>query len=78
MANFLEKIMEWALTKEDELAKNCKLDLKDIDNQIEAVENKRKKIKEQFEKEDAEFGHVLDKLHFIRADALKCQTNKKA
>jgi len=78
MANFLEKIMEWALTKEDELAKNCKLDLKDIDNQIEAVENKRKKLKEQFEKEDAEFGHVLDKLHFIRADALKCQANKKA
>ena len=78
MATFLEKIMEWALDKEDALAKDCHLDLKDIDNQIEAVENKRKKLKEQFEKEDAEFGHVLDKLHFIRADALKCQESKKA
>ncbi len=78
MATFLEKIMEWALDKEDALAKDCKIDIKDIDNQIEAVENKRKKLREQFEKEDAEFGHVLDKLHFIKADALKCQANKKS
>ena len=76
MINFLEKIMDWALNKEAELAKDCKIDIDDIDKQIKAVEEKRKKLKEQWEKEDAEFGHVLDKLHFIKASALKCQASK--
>ena len=76
MVSFLEKIMDWALNKEADLAKNCELDIEDIDKQIQAVEEKRKKLREKFEEEDAEFAHVLEKLHFIKAQALKCQAKK--
>jgi len=76
MVSFLEKMMDWALNKEAELAKNCELDIDDINKQIEVVKEKRQKLREKFEEEDAEFGHVLDKLHFIKAEAQKCQTKK--
>ncbi len=74
--SFIEKITEWALDKEEQLAKNCELDIKDIENQIQTLEEKRKKLREKFEAEDAEFGHLLDKLHFIKSEALKCQSKK--
>lgn len=76
MVSFLEKMMDWALDKEADLAKNCELDIEDIEKQIQTLEEKRKKLREKFEEEDAEFGHVLDKLHFIKAEALKCQDKK--
>ncbi len=78
MVAFLEKMMDWALNKEAELAKNCEIAIDDIEKQIEAVEEKRKKLREKFEEEDAEFGHVLDKLHFIKAEAQKCQSKKQS
>jgi len=61
--SFLEKVMEWALEKEEQLAQNCNLKIEDIDKQIKAVEEKRAKLHEQFKENDAEFGHILDKLH---------------
>jgi len=74
MANFLEKIMDWALAKEEELAKGCALNIEDIEKQIKAVEEKREALRKKFEEEDAQFGHILDKLHFIKAQALKCKS----
>jgi len=76
MVSFLEKMMDWALNKEAELAKDCELSIEDIEKQIEKVEEKREQLRKKFEEEDAEFGHVLDKLHFIKAEALKCQSKK--
>ncbi|HFQ61080.1 MAG TPA: hypothetical protein ENK39_02115 [Epsilonproteobacteria bacterium] len=78
MLDFMKKAMDWALEKEAAAAKNCHATPEDIDRQIKAVEEKREKLKKQFEEDDAEFGHILDKLHFIKAASLKCQTDKKA
>jgi len=75
--SFLESIMEWALKKEEQLAQNCNLKPEDIDKQIKAVEERREALRKKFEEEDAEFGHVLDKLHFIKAETLKCNSKSK-
>ena len=77
MVEFLKKAMDWVLEKEAEAAKNCHADPEDIEKQIKAMEEKREKLRKKFKEEDAEFGHILDKLHFIKAASLKCQTDKK-
>jgi len=77
MVEFIKKAMDWVLEKEAEAARDCHADPEDIEKQINALEEKRAKLKKKFEEEDAEFGHILDKLHFIKAESLKCQTDKK-
>jgi hypothetical protein len=77
MLEFMKKAMNWALEKEADAAKNCHADPEVIDKQIKAVEEKREKLKKRFKEDDAEFGHILDKLHFIKAASLKCNTDKK-
>jgi len=76
MVEFLKKAMDWVLEKEAEAAKNCYADPEDIEKQIKALEEKREKLRKKFKEEDAEFGHILDKLHFIKAESLKCHTDK--
>jgi len=75
--SFLESIMNWALEKEEELAKECTLKPEDIDKQIKVVEEKREALRKKCHEEDAEFGHVLDKLHFIKAETIKCNAKSK-
>jgi len=77
MVEFLKKAMDWVLEKEAEAAKNCHAAPEDIDKQIKAMEEKREKLQKKCKEEDAEFGHILDKLHFIKAASLKCHTDKK-
>ena len=36
------------------------------------VEEKREALKKQYEEEDAQFAHILTKLHHIKAESLKC------
>ncbi|HFD13961.1 MAG TPA: hypothetical protein ENJ34_01505 [Epsilonproteobacteria bacterium] len=77
MLNFMKKAMDWALEKEADAAKNCHAKPEDIEKQIKSLEEKRVKFKQKFEDENAEFGHILDKLHFIKDASLKCHTDKK-
>ncbi len=78
MMGFIKNAMDWILEKEADAAKNCHANPEDIDKQIKLLEEKREQLKKKFEDEDAEFGHVLDKLHFIKAASLKCHNIKKA
>ena len=77
MVEFIKKAMDWVLEKESDAAKNCHATPEDIEKQIKSLEEKRMKFKKKFEEEDAEFGHILNKLHFIKAASLKCHTDKK-
>lgn len=77
MVEFLKKAMDWVLEKEQEAAKDCRIDLKDLDKQIAYVEAKRDKLKKECEENLSEFEHVLNRLHAIKASELKCQTDKK-
>jgi hypothetical protein len=78
MVEFLKKAMDWVLEKEAEAARDCHANPEDIEKQIKAIEEKREKLRKKFKEEDAEFGHIIDKLHFIKAASLKCQSNKKS
>jgi hypothetical protein len=74
MMDFLKKAMDWALEKEAEAAKGCHARPEDIDKQIKMIEEKREALKKKYEEEDAEFAHILSKLHLIKAESLQCHT----
>jgi len=75
--DFIKKAMDWVLEKEADAAKNCHASPKEIEQQIKLLEEKREKLRAKFQDEDAEFGHVLDKLHFIKAQSLQCYAEKR-
>ena len=76
MVEFLKRATDWVLEKEDEAAKNCVVNVKDVEKQIEILETKRADLHKKFEEEDAEFGHVLSRLSLIKANASKCKTKQ--
>ena len=74
MVEFLKKAMDWVLEKERDAAKNCKVELEDVDKQIQYVEQKRDKLQKECEENLSEFEHILNRLHGIKASATKCDT----
>jgi len=74
MVEFLKTAMDWVLEKEQEAAKKCVLNPKDIEKQIGILEAKRAELRKKFEDEDAEFEHVLNRLARIKENASQCQT----
>lgn len=78
MVEFFKKAMDWVLEKERDAANNCKIDLADVERQIAYVEERRDKLKKEYEENLSEFEHILNRLHGIKATALKCDTDKKS
>jgi len=73
MVGFLKTAMDWVLEKEQEAAKKCVVNTKDIQKQIGILEAKRAQLRKKFEEEDAEFGHILSRLSVIQANASQCK-----
>jgi len=73
MVEFLKTAMDWVLEKEQEAAKKCVVNPKDVEKQIDILEAKRAQLRKKFEEEDAEFGHVLSRLSLIKTNASQCE-----
>ena len=76
MVEFMKKAMDWVLEKEADAAKNCHAKPEDIDKQIKMIENKKETLAKQYNDNIDELEHVLNKLHYIKAESLKCQRTK--
>lgn len=72
MVEFFKKAMDWVLEKEQDAAKECHINPKDVQKQIDVLEAKRADFRKKFEDDDAEFGHILSRLSLIKANASKC------
>mgnify|MGYP000265216040 CR=1 FL=1 len=72
MIEFMKKAMDWVLEKEADAAKNCHARPEDIEKQIKMIEEKRESLKKRYEDDISELEHVLNKLHYIKAESLKC------
>ena len=73
MIEFVKKMTEWMLEKEAELAKKCAIDPKVIDQQIEKIEAKKEDLKRQCRENEEELEHILTRLKWLKAEALKCE-----
>jgi len=68
----MKKAMDWVLEKEADAAKNCHARPEDIDKQIKMIANKKEALTKQYNDNMGELEHVLNKLHAIKAESLKC------
>jgi hypothetical protein len=71
---FMKKAMDWVLDKEREAAKNCHASPEDIDKQIKMMEYKKAMLETKYKEEMKEMEHILNRLHSIKAESLKCHT----
>jgi len=73
MMEFLKKATEWVLDKEEQAAKNCRIDLNDVQKQINLILEKRAKLQKECEENLAELDHILDRLEKIKEKEEACQ-----
>lgn len=76
MIEFVKKAMDWVLEKEADAAKSCHAKPEDIDKQIKMMEEKKEALTKQYSDHIAELEHILNKLHTIKAESLKCKRTK--
>jgi len=75
MMEFMKKAMDWVLEKEQDAAKNCHAKPEDIEKQIKMIEEKKESLEKKCKEDIGEMEHILNRLHSIKAQSLKCHTN---
>jgi len=78
MSSILLKIEEWIVKKEEELAKEGKVDRDSIQKQIDALLLYKVNIKDKCNKEIKDLEYLIDKLHWTKAYAIKCKNFLRA
>ncbi len=74
---FIEKITEWLLEKEEELARECAVPKEEVEYQIAKVELEREKLKEECAKKIKSLDDILMRLRKIESiETLKCATKE--
>jgi len=78
MNHFLKSIIEWMLEKEEGMAKECAIPMKEIESQILKVQEEKEKVQEKYDDAMAELDNVLKRLEKIKnTEILRCSANKK-
>ncbi len=78
MNNFLKSIVEWMMEKEEEMAKECAIPMKEIDYQITKVQEQKETLKKNYEDSMQELDSILQRLQKIKnTEILRCQSSKK-
>jgi len=77
MNHFLKSIIDWMLEKEEGMAKECAIPMKEIDSQIEKVQKEKVKIEEKYSDAMSELDDVLKRLEKIKnTEILRCGSGK--
>jgi len=74
MNHFLKSIIDWMLEKEEAMAKECAIPMKEIDSQIEKVQKEKVKVQAKYEDAMSELDEVLGRLEKIKnTEILRCE-----
>ena len=75
MIEFMKKMADWILEKEEDAAKQCAIPTEEIQKQIDMVGKKREKLTSQYEDAIKELNHIEEKLQkMMRDEKLRCNT----
>ena len=72
MVEFLKKMTEWILEKEEEWAKNCELNQEDLQKQLQMMRQKKIAIEKECQENIKELQHIIDRLEKIISESNKC------
>jgi exonuclease VII small subunit len=64
---------EWVLDKEEQAANNCRIDLEDVQKQIDLIQEKKEKLQKECEENLKELDHILERLEKIKEKELACR-----
>ena len=73
LKEFIKKVSDWILQKEEEAAKECKINVEDIEKQIKAIEEKKDELKQRCEEQLKELDEFIARLEKIKEASLKCE-----
>ena len=74
MQNFIKKMTDWILDKEEAMAKSCAIPIEEIDAQLHKVLKQKAKLQESYEDSMANLNEVEAKLEKIKnIEHLRCQ-----
>ncbi len=75
---FLEKITNWVLDKEEKAAKNCQISTEDIDKQLKVLNEKKDELQKKCDEQLKIFNNLITRLERIKVEeALRCENKKK-
>ena len=74
MNHFLKSIIDWMMDKEEAMAKECAIPMKEIEHQITKVQEEKEKIEAKYDDAMGELDEVLHRLERIKnTEILRCQ-----
>ena len=78
MNHFLKSIIDWMMDKEEAMAKECAVPMKEIEYQIKKVQEEKTKVQAQYDDAMGELDDVLKRLDKIKnAEILRCENKEK-
>ena len=78
MNHFLKSIIDWMMDKEEAMAKQCAVPMKEIEYQIKKVQEEKAKVQAQYDDAMGELNDVLKRLEKIKnAEVLRCENKEK-
>ena len=74
MKDFIKKITEWVLDKEELMAKSCAIPLDEVDRQLERIKEQKEKLQKDYDDSMAVFNEITERLEKIKnIEVLRCQ-----
>jgi len=78
MNHFLKSIIDWMLEREEGMAKECAIPMKEIEAQIKKVQEEKVKLQKKYDDAITELDEVLKRLEKIKnTEILRCSSDKK-
>ncbi len=77
MKEFVRKITDWILEKEEAAAKSCAIPMEEIDAQLERVRAQKAKLQKDYDESMKVFDEIEEKLQKIRSiEVLRCNNKE--
>ena len=74
MKDFVKKITEWVLDKEELMAKSCAIPLDEVDRQLKRIKDQKEKLQKDYDESMAVFNEITERLEKIKdIEVLRCQ-----
>jgi len=78
MNHFLKSMIDWMMEKEEAMAKECAIPMKEIEYQIEKVKKQKEMLQTNYDDSMQELDSILKRLEKIEnVEILRCQTSNK-
>ncbi|WP_024791620.1 hypothetical protein [Lebetimonas sp. JS032] len=77
LKDFIKKMTEWALEKEEEAAKECAIPMEQIEKELQILQEKRDELQKKCEEQLNELDELIKRVNKIKSiEILKCDAKK--